>query len=142
MILLIGNSRPKAGHFLGLRGFSFIEVMVTLTVFSVGIVMIHKAMLHAIDIRQHLTNRLYASQLLEDHFMEAKDLFKKNGENPLHMNGLVIQSRLNKRTVPFQFSVNFKQLDQGRGFYRLDMTLSWPERNRTARIQRSAFLTD
>jgi hypothetical protein len=116
--------------------------MVTLTVFSLGLVMIQKAMLHSVDIRRHLTNRLYASQILDDHFIRAKNQFKHNGDSPLHMNGLVIQSRLNKRLVPFHLSVGFKQLDKDRGFYRMDMALSWPERNRTARIQRSAFLTD
>ena len=140
MTLLTGNSQPGKGSCA--RGFSFLEVMVTLTVFSLGIVMIQKAMLHSIDIRQHLTNRLYAFQLLDDHFIRAKDQFKKNGESPLALNGLVIESRLNKRTVPFQLAVNFRQMDKARGFYRMDMTLSWPERNRTARIQRSALLTD
>lgn len=141
-ISLTGNSPLRAGRFLGWRGFSFFEVMVTLVVFSLGIVMLQKAMLHAIDIRQYLTNRLYAFQVLDDYFLRAQSRFKRNGESPLPMNGLVTQARLNKRVVPFRLAVDFRQMDKVPGLYRLDMALTWPERDRTARIQRSAFLTD
>lgn len=142
MISLIGNSQPRAARWGWRRGFSFFEVMVTLTVFSLGIVMIQKAMLHAIDIRQHLTNRLYARQILDDQFIRAQNQFKKNGELPVLTNGSVMPVRLNRRLIPFRLSVDFKQVGQGRGLYRMDMALSWPERNRTARLQRSALLTD
>ncbi len=138
----IGNSPIGTVRLSGWRGFSFFEVMVTLVVFSLGIVTIQKAMLHAIDIRQHLTNRLYAFQVLDDYFLRAQTQFKRNGESPLPMNGLVMQARLNKRVIPFRLAVDFRQIDKDLGLYQLDMALTWPERERTARIQRSALLTD
>ncbi len=142
MISLTGNE-DSAGELrcLKRRGFTFFEVMVTVVVFSLGLVMIHKAMLLSFDYQQHLTNRLFAKNYLDHQATRIQYLFKSGAALPKDLNGSVHAVRLNKRLIPFRLSVSMKPLNTEKDFYEMEMTLSWPERSRTARLSRSAYLS-
>src|SRR5262245_8551690 len=88
----------------GQKGFTFLEIMITIVVLSTGIVAIYKTFLLCLDHQRYLTHRLYASNLIDRRtaqlqalFREKGDAFQNQSKVPLDENGFLFNQE-----VPFE----------------------------------------
>ncbi len=90
MILPIGNKLllsvrwTTAGCFAAKRGnaFTFLEVMVSLVILSVGITGIYRAFLTALNYQRYVLTKLYTVNVLSDEFARAEHPLVQGGQMP------------------------------------------------------------
>lgn len=121
-------------------GLTFFEVMVTVAILSTGIVMIYKSLLMSLDYQDHLTRRLYASNLLEGALIDIQLNYEGSQIPPPAQERNTYNVVLNNRLVSFQFTIDFFEDYELRNIWRADAVLSWPERGRTFSLVRSIYV--
>ena len=140
MISLTGNNPAFFKHNKSKNGFTFFEVMMTAAILAVGIVMIYRSLIIALDYQNHLTNRFFASNFLTDKVEWTQLVFQQKGELPLAENGKVFSAYVNKVPVAFTFNFSVRNVDNFEGILAVDMVLSWAERGRTIHLSRTAYI--
>ena len=125
---------------IGDKGFSFLEVMVAVSVLAVGIVFIYKAFFTTIDYLTHLKIRLYANAALEQKVANIQYFFKLKGEIP-DLRDEVDTAVVNNKTIPFAYATTLNSVDAMPNLVQMELTCSWPERNRNFKLARSMYLT-
>jgi prepilin-type N-terminal cleavage/methylation domain-containing protein len=120
-------------------GFTFFEIMVTVTVLSIGIVMIYKALLLSLDYQNHLSFRLYALNLIDNQTAAINQQYNLSGEIPEDIDGQIYEVILNNRKVPFKLSVDYEELGKLEQIYTMSLSLEWPERDRVVMIEQMSF---
>jgi len=115
--------------------------MTTVAVLAVGIVMIYRGLIVALDYQTHLTNRLYANNLLADRIERAQQAYQQKGELPLADDGKALTAYINKVPIVFRMNSSVRNVETLEGVLAVDMALSWAERGRTIRINRTAYIT-
>ena len=124
------------------RGFTFFEVLVTVTIFSCGIVMIVKSLVSGLDYQRHLTNRLFALHYLEDQYADIQREYRLSGQVPFGYDGLVADVILDNRPMRFVLALDLdEELGFLPGFYHMTMRLSWQERGQERKVSRVAYLS-
>ncbi|MDP8213352.1 MAG: type II secretion system protein [Candidatus Zapsychrus exili] len=143
MILLIGKKRSsiKNVRFNRENGFTFIEVMVTLVIFSVGIVMIFKSFLISLDRMNYLTNRLYATTLLDNRIERIDRFLKVYGALPFDEQQ-VREVDVGGKKVGFKEYVSIGEIEDFVEVFKLDLKLSWKENNKELNISRSKYISE
>ncbi len=127
------RGRPRS------RGVTFIEVMVTIVILSVGLVAIYRSFFSAVNYLDHLSTRLYAHNLLESRIATIEKDFRSLQDfdiGPLS-EGAVI----NNRPVVFHFIVDLKPVGTLLSVFELDIVLSWQEHGRNVSMLRSAYFS-
>ena len=140
MILLIGNKGVgRVGKREPAKGFSFFEIMVTVSILAVGIIVIYQAFFVSMNYINRLTIRLYADWLLDRKIADLQYYFKKTGELPSVKNekDTVI---VNNKTVDFQYAMSLKGSNEIENIYELNMLISWFEQDRAFKLSRAAYL--
>ncbi len=122
-------------------GFSFAEVMVTVAILSFGIVLIYKTFFISLDYMNHLTSRLYASNLLNNKIVSLQQQFADSKQIPFGFGQEVESVKLERKSLDFSFITNFKNVEGLENIYQLDVTLSWLENNRPKQLSRSAYIS-
>ena len=142
MILSIGSRRLSYGLPAGsnkTRGITFIEVMLTVVILSVGLVGLYRSFFSAVNYLDHLSARLYALNLMESRIATIERDFRSLKDfdiGPLQEDAVI-----NNRPVTFQYTVNFKSVGTLLSVFELDIVLSWEERGRVVSISRSAYFS-
>ncbi len=125
------------------KGYTFLELMVTVSVLSIGIVGIYKTLLVSLDYQRQLSCRLYASGLLEHEIAVLQNQFQATGELAAEENGKVVDVVLDRRTVAFQFSIGPGTFENNiLGLLPVTVLLSWPDNNRTINLKRDIYLVN
>lgn len=132
MTLLTGNKR---------RGFTFVEIMVTITILSTGIVMIYKAFLISLDQQNYLVHRLYANNLLDQKIAELGRLFQERGKDALKKEGLVEDVVIHNKQVPFEIKTFFEDFADLPDLLELNVGVFWSEHGRPVRLTRVAYIS-
>ena len=141
MISQTGNSsQAKPGRFTA-RGLTFIEVMVTLIIFSVGIVGIFKTFLISLDQLNYLTDRLYASIILDNHITAIEHMLKVNRALPLETPASETL-QIGRRKVIFDQKLTLSAVEDFIDTFKLALTLTWKEGTHQKHLSRSAFIHD
>ncbi len=123
------------------RGYTFLELMITVTILSIGIVGIYKVLLAALDYQTQLSCRLYAANLMEHEIALLENQFASSGEFPSEENGKLIEAVLDHRNVPFQFSLVSAAVENNiAGLLPVTVVLSWPDRGHTINTKRDIYL--
>lgn len=138
---LTGRNNSVGGRlsFGSRKGLTFIEVMVTAVILSVGLVAIYRSFFIGADVIQHLSNRLYALNLLEAKIATIERDFRTLKD--FDIGPLTEEAVINNYPVRFQYQVDLKPVGQLLTVFQLDITLSWEERGRTMSLFRSAYFS-
>ena len=123
------------------RGYTFLELMVTVSILSVGIVGIYKVLLTSMDYQTQLSCRLYASNLIEHEIALLQNQFQSSGEFSSKENGKIVEVLLDRRNIPFQFSIVPAAVENNlAGLLPVTVFLSWPDQGRNFHLKRDIYL--
>ncbi len=136
MILSTGSDRARTKV---ARGITFIEVMLTVVVLSVGLVAMYRSFFSAINYLDHLSSRLYAHNLLESRIATVERDFRSLKD--VDIGALSEEALINNRTVTFHYAVNLKPVGTLLSVFELEITLSWQEHGRTVSLSRTAYFS-
>lgn len=134
--LSIGNNRSNR------KAYTFLELMVTVSVLSIGIVGIYRALLLSLDYQGELSQRLYAINLLENEIALLENEYKANGAIPAGEDGKIIEVELDHRTVPFVLSISSGFVQSIEGLMPIEAVLTWPQRGRSITLKRTTYLVN
>lgn len=123
------------------KGLTFIEVMVALVILTSGLVAIFKILITSIDQLNHLTNRLYATTILDNRIAEIERNLRVYKVLPMELE----QSQsvdVGGKEVTFDQSMTISAIDGFTDIFYIDLTLHWKEANRNVTISRAAYLSE
>ncbi len=123
------------------NGFTFFELMVTVVILALGISMIYRGLLSALSIQRHMIYRSYAHNLLDHKIASLQFAFQQDAEVPVYEENEIENIVLNNHQVVFRFQSRFSPVLSLPNIQRVDMILSWQERNRGFQLTRSAYLS-
>jgi type II secretion system protein I len=122
-------------------GFTLIEVLVAISLLSLGLVMIFKAMFISFNRIEHLTNRFYASAVLDNRISTIQRMLIVYKALPVEMN---VSEKVNigMRPIEFKQEMAFHEVEDYMDVFELDLDLVWEEQGRKVKLGRSAYLSD
>jgi hypothetical protein len=139
MMTLLTGSDPRRRRTRYLQGITFIEVMLTVIILSVGLVGLYRSFFSAVNHLDHLSTRLYALNLMESRIATIEKDFRSLQDFDI---GLLEQEvMINGRPVIFQYTVGLKPVGTLLSVFELDMVLSWQERGRVVSVARTAYFS-
>ena len=124
------------------RGFTLIEVLVTLAVLSVGIVAIYRTYFLTLDTLSHVNSRLTAINLLNERVVALERSLKERGEIPFGSAEDVATATIHNRPVDFHFDTAIRNVEDLQNFYDVTLVLWWVENARTIHLSRSFYVTN
>ncbi len=125
-----------------IRGFSFVEMMVAVAILSFGIVFIYRALFISLDYLHHITYRLYAQELMDNKIADVERIFHQKKTIPFSQNQEKRTLNINNRKVDFVYTLNIAAIRNLDNIYQLDVSVSWPERNRHIKLSRLAYIAN
>jgi len=118
------------------RGFTLIELVVTVGILAFGIVTIYEALFLSMDTFGSYVNYLETQDWIDEAiFDKSQELMKAKALEPGQASGQIVR---NNKMFEWAVAVNF--VDEEQGLYRVDVTLSWRQGSKTARVSRTAYL--
>jgi len=124
------------------KAYTFLELMVTVSVLSIGIVGIYRALLTSLDYQTELSQRLYAITLLEHEMALLESQYRANGEIPAAENNKVIEAVLDRRSVPFTLLILPTPVQSIEGLMPVEAALTWPSRGRSITLKRMTYFAN
>lgn len=122
------------------QGLSFIELLVTLSILSIGIVGIYKAYFLTLNTLTHITCRLQAVSLLHNRIASIEESYKLDRKIPLSAIKEKSQAVIHNKTIEFNYQVDFSNLKDLDNILQLDLRLSWKEGPKTIQVTRSVYI--
>lgn len=122
-------------------GYTFIEVLLALTIFSVGIVSIFKSFFTSLDYMNHLTYRLYATNVLDNRLAYLERALRETKTVPKDMEPTVTV-RVGETPVTFTQEVNVTPIEQFPNLYHAEVSLDWDEGRRHIHLSRATYISD
>ena len=123
------------------KGFTFIEVMVTLVILSSGIVMIYKSFFLCLDYLSYLTCRLYASQMIESKIADISRSYQESQGAFFDRGATTETMEINHKWVDFNYTINLTPLSGLEHVYHLQISLAWYDGKRLMKLSRESLLT-
>ncbi|MBN1870242.1 MAG: prepilin-type N-terminal cleavage/methylation domain-containing protein [Candidatus Omnitrophica bacterium] len=118
------------------RGFTLVELMITVAVLAFGIVSIYEALFISMDTYGFYASYLDTQDWFDQEILEIQDqLTQKGSLETKNLSGRIVRGR---RT--FDWSVMISPVDEDLGLYKIDATLSWKQGSRNASVSRAAYL--
>ena len=147
MISLIGNRLFVPGLALpsGRRrqpkGMTFLEVLLTASILSLGFVGVYRIYFSIFDAYHHLSCRLQAFNVMNDHLSQLQRYLQDSGQLPL---GGESQSRtvtIDRQEVVFSTQSHWENVDDLPKIFRVTIELNWRERLGPKQLTRTLFLS-
>lgn len=121
------------------KGFSFIEMMTTMAVLSLGIVAVYQSFFKSLEYVNHMTYRLHALNILSNKIEMIQKRFEVTGEIVLtEAHPAVVY--IHGQKIEFQQDVDLVSLNQKKHIYQLNVALSWKESGRNITLSRSCYI--
>ncbi|MCM8800043.1 MAG: hypothetical protein NC900_04900 [Candidatus Omnitrophica bacterium] len=117
-------------------GLSIIEILLTVTIFSLGFAFIYRGFLLCLDLYSYYSDYLNLGILIEQKFWELKDNFRHFGEKGL-FSALGNFSVNNKN---FPYNINYNLIDKDSSLYKIDLDMSMKVDKRNLNFLRSAYI--
>ena len=121
------------------NGFTFIEIMVTLIILSVGLVSILKSYIISLDQMSHLTNRLYATTILDNQISLIERTLRIEKKFPVSLEPIERMNAGGKKVI-FQPNIKISEIADYVEIFKLDIDISWIEGRYQRKLSRSAYL--
>ena len=137
----IKHPRFYFNRLLSRKGLSFVEVMVALSVFSIGVVGIFQSFHVSLDRLFHLNNRLYAMQILENRISLVERLFKAHRSLPPDIEQKETVS-VGGKEIEFEYEMNIDTVENLIDTFEVNVSLSWKERRRLKKVTRTAYISN
>lgn len=121
------------------KGFSFIEMMTTIAVLSLGIVAVYQSFFKSLGYVNHMTYRLCALNIISSEIELIQKRFEVTGE--------IVLTDVRPKTVqvhghPIEFTpyVDLASVNNKENIYQLNIALSWNESGRQIVMSRSCYI--
>lgn len=134
------HKRTKSITGNNFRGFTFVEVMVSLVVLCSGIVVIYRSFFLCADYLNNLTCRLYASSLIDEKIGDVSKSFADWPAQDLNLGNNFVTLDINHKPVRFTYDIALQPLSDVKSVWQLDVKLAWADGRRSMHMQRSAYM--
>ena len=143
MTSLIGNDHGLCRFNAKMKknGFTFVEVLVALSIISFGLVAIIQSFLISIDRMNYLTNRLYAMISLDDRIENIERMLKVHNALPFDADKSDVM-RVGAKDVSFFHRVDIREIDNLSDIFQIDLVVSWEEINGKKSISGATYVAN
>ena len=129
-MLLTGNKRRRS-----LRGFTLLEVLITVAVLALGATLIYQSFFIAVDSYNYYSTFLKISPWMDEKIWQAQNDLRHLGAASAISTGGELE--VNNKNI--NWSLVYNSLDQADRLYQIDLVLFWPQGSRQAKLSRSAY---
>lgn len=126
---------------LNQSGVTFIEIMVTLIIFTLGITAIFKIFLISVDRMAHLTNRIYVSVLMENRLAVIEQQLRVFQVLPFDLNETE-KVKVGAKELVFERNTQITEVEDYADVFQVDLTYTWMENMHPVQMTRSAYISD
>ena len=113
--------------------------MLSLAIFSAGIVAVLKTFDISITRIHHLTNRLYATTLLDNRIFEVNRTLRAYNALPFDLNHSVALD-VGGKELTFKQDMRLGEVEDFSEIFQLDLAFTWMEGEQARRLSRSAYI--
>ena len=118
------------------KGFTLVEVIVTVAILAFGIVTIYEAFFISMDTFGFYTNYLDTQDWINEKISQAQvQLTKAQILEPGETSGRIVRDH-----KTFDWSMVISPVNESQGLYEIDVTLSWKQGSKRVTTSRSAYL--
>ena len=118
------------------RGFTLIEVMMSVAILAFGIVSIYEALFVSVDTYSYYTHYLSTQDWISEKIWKVQEELMITQElKSEQTSGQIVR---NHKTFDWVMAVS--QLDEAQGLYKVNVTLFWNEGEKQVSISREAYL--
>ena len=118
------------------RGFTLIEVLITVAILSFGIVLLYQAFFICLDAVMHCSNRLEAQFLMGEKLWAAqKDLTSQETLPEGEKNGV-----LAGRNKDFNWMMLVNSIPESEDLYKINLDFSWQEGKKEITVSRATYV--
>ena len=122
-------------------GVTFIEIMVTLCIFSFGFVAIFKTFFTSLDRIERITQHIYANILLDNRISEIERILRAYQALPLEGNRSN-HVEIGFKRIDFKEDLKISAVEDYTDVFQVDLKLSWNDDGQTYHMSRSAYISD
>jgi len=134
----MGRLKSATGN--KLKGFTFVEVMVSLVVLCSGIVFIYKSFFLCADYLNNLTCRLYASSLIDEKMGDITKSFAEWPAKDLDFGSTHVTLKVNHKPVEYNYDIKLSPLSDVNSVWEVNVKLNWQDGPRNMQVERSAYM--
>jgi prepilin-type N-terminal cleavage/methylation domain-containing protein len=117
------------------RGFTLIEVMVTVVILSLGAVLLYSAFFTSLDSFNYCVNYVKVIPWMDEKVWQAQDFLSHfNQSEQLDREGEFKNGNKN-----FNWRLFYNQVDELQGLYKIALTVFWRQGQRTITVSRTAY---
>jgi len=125
----ISNQRSKK------KGFTLLEVMIATAVLALGATLIYQSFFIAVNSFNYYSTLLKVSPWMNETIWQAQNRLRHLGSGATLSSG----GLLNINNKDLNWSLSYNSLDQTDSFYRVNLTVVWPQGTRQVKLSRSAY---
>lgn len=133
---MIRQHRQKSSHKTSSRGFTLIELIVTVGILAFGIVTIYEAFFVSVDTYGFYVNYLETQDWIDEKIAQKNDELTR--ALTLEIGAISGQVVRNQKT--FHWTVVVSPVNVEYGLYKVDVTLSWNQGSKRVHASRVAYL--
>ncbi len=128
------------GRVRSTRGFTLIEIMLTVAVLSAGIALIYRALLASLDFQTHLVHRLYAVHLLDQKAEQLKSALYFEDASLFDVSDEDLLVTINNRPLLMSVDTRMDRIGNTMRLMDVDVSLRWNDRRRDVVMDRRFIL--
>ncbi|MCK5082864.1 MAG: prepilin-type N-terminal cleavage/methylation domain-containing protein [Candidatus Omnitrophica bacterium] len=118
------------------KGFTMVELLVTVAILAFGIVTIYEALFVSMDTFGYYTNYLGTQDWINEKIAEVQSrLTQTQILEPGETSGRIVRDH-----KTFDWSMTISPVNENQGLYKIDLTLSWKQGSKRVRSSRAAYL--
>jgi len=118
------------------KGFTLVEVIMTVAILAFGIVSIYEALFISADTHGYYVHYLSTQDWISEKIWEAQSKLINSGElNEEETSGQIVRDH-----KMYDWLMAVSLLDETQGLYRVRVTLSWQEGNKKVNTARETYL--
>ncbi|HNV24443.1 MAG TPA: prepilin-type N-terminal cleavage/methylation domain-containing protein [Candidatus Omnitrophota bacterium] len=123
------------------KGFTFLEILVALMIFSLGVIALFRSFVIALDRMEYLTHRIYASILLDNRMEKAIRMLRVYQALPVDVQRFD-RVDVGPKKINFEQVLYVKPVEDFSDIFQVDISMKWNQRRRVMSMSRAAYLAD